>query len=118
MAIQEAHPDGPWTANTRDSPPSLPLVAGPCGDPAARLPVILRDQERTLATAGGTSLLEALPPDAAARIDAASGVVISLQCSSPPASFLEVAIGKVRKEVVLANTTNQAGPGAAPTRGT
>lgn len=46
---------------------------------------------------GGAALLEALPPEAAVRPDAASGgAVVGLQCSCEPASFLEVVVGRVR----------------------
>lgn len=99
MFTQKAHPAAPWTGNPKDS--LVPASGhggggGPSGEAEARLPLFLHDRERTLATAGGTPLLEALPPAAAARGDIASGgIVVSLQSSSPPASLLEVAIGRV-----------------------
>ncbi|KAL4457908.1 hypothetical protein ABPG75_012773 [Micractinium tetrahymenae] len=104
MSAHAAFSTGPWTADTAEPRvPASRVGGGPSGSPDSSLPLILCDEERVLATAGGAALLEALPPEAAARADAASGgVVVSLQCSSPPASFLEVAIGKLHCRRFLA----------------
>lgn len=71
-------------------------TASPAGSAASRLQVSLQSGSSLTASNGGL-LLQGLCPEASVRPDAASGgCILGLRCRGPPASFLEVAVGKVR----------------------
>ncbi|PRW56188.1 raffinose synthase [Chlorella sorokiniana] len=60
---------------------------------------------RCLRAGGGAAaaLLEALPPEATVRPDAASsGAIVGLNCACEPSSFLEIAVGRLRCRRFLA----------------
>jgi hypothetical protein len=68
----------------------------PTGNAATRLQVSLQEG-RTLAASSGAAILQNLHAEAVVRPDEdTAGCIVGLECTStPPASFLELAIGKV-----------------------
>ena len=100
---RQAHQTSMRTSSGQPAPP-VPTqpqpTAAPEGAAASRLPVSIQGGSSLVASNGGL-LMQGLCPEAAVSPDAASGgCILGLRCERPPASFLEVALGKVRWAVL------------------